>query len=149
MLNRSCVRNLLPAALLAAILLMGCAQPMQRIALTVAGRELSIEVARTETERERGLMGRKNLGQTEGMLFVFDRDEHLEFWMKNTPLPLSIAFLSAEGRILEIRDMQPFDEKTIRSRYSARYALEMNQGAFQRLGIAVGNTVAFPQGFTQ
>ena len=122
---------------------------MQRITLTVSGRELSVEVAQTETEREHGLMGRTSLGPTEGMLFVFDRDEHLEFWMKNTPLPLSIAFLSSEGRILEIRDMEPFDEKTIRSRFSARYALEMSKGAFSRLGISVGDSVAFPQGFAR
>ncbi len=94
-------------------------------------------------------MGRTRLGPEEGMIFVFDRDEHLEFWMKNTPLPLSIAFLSAEGKILEIRDMQPFDERTIRSRFSARYALEVNQGAFQKMGIAEGDLVTFPAGFAQ
>lgn len=149
MRNRALVRTLLVAAL-AVVSLGGCAQQtMAKVTLGVAGRDLSVEIARTEAEREHGLMGRTSLGPTEGMIFVFDRDEHLEFWMKNTPLPLSIAFISAEGKILEIRDMKPFDTTTIRSRFSARYALEMNQGAFQRLGISAGDNVTFPQGFAR
>ncbi len=135
------------AALL--VFLGGCAQGLERVRLTVDGRVITAEVARTEAERERGLMGRTRLGSAEGMIFIFDRDEHLEFWMKNTPLPLSIAFLSAEGKILEIRDMQPFDLRIIRSKFSSRYALEMAQGAFQRLGIAEGDVVTFPPGFSR
>lgn len=127
--------------------LTGCTHSLDRIILRSAGREITAEVARTDSEREKGLMGRSHMGPAEGMLFVFDRDEHLEFWMKNTPLPLSIAFLSAEGKILEIRDMEPFDLRTIRSRFSARYALEMNKGAFQNLGMAEGDMVSFPEGF--
>ena len=91
---------------------------------------MNVEVARTEAQREHGLMGRKDLGPRDGMIFVFDRDDHLSFWMKDTPTPLSIAFLSKEGKVLEIDDMQPFSESIIRSRFSARYALEMRQGAF-------------------
>jgi uncharacterized protein len=129
--------------------LAGCAQSLEKVQLRVAGHPVTVEVARTESQRERGLMGRTRLGPAEGMIFVFDRDEHLEFWMKNTPLPLSIAFLSSEGKILEIRDMQPFDLKTVRSRFSARYALEMNQGAFQKLGASEGDLVSFPAGFSR
>jgi hypothetical protein len=122
---------------------------LNKVILHINGREITVEVARTDSERERGLMGRTRLGLADGMLFIFDRDEHLEFWMKNTPLPLSIAFLSAEGKILEIRDMEPFDLRTVRSRFSARYALEMNKGAFQELGIEDGDTVTFPEGFSR
>ncbi|HVP18160.1 MAG TPA: DUF192 domain-containing protein [Spirochaetia bacterium] len=136
------------AAALAASLA-GCSQSLEKVQLRVGGHLITAEVARTESQREQGLMGRTRLGPSEGMIFLFDRDEHLEFWMKNTPLPLSIAFLSAEGKILEIRDMQPFDLRTVRSRLSARYALEMNQGAFQKLGIADGDLVIFPDGFTR
>jgi uncharacterized membrane protein (UPF0127 family) len=134
---------------LLSLALSACADSPEKVVLSVAGRHITAEVARTESQREHGLMGRTRLELTEGMLFIFDRDQHLEFWMKNTPLPLSIAFLSAEGKILEIRDMQPFDLTTIRSRFSARYALEMNQGAFQKLGIQEGDDVAFPQGFSR
>lgn len=148
MRSRTLLRTALFAAALGGVSLAGCAQQaLTRVTLSAAGKPIAVEVARTDAERERGLMGRTRLGQSEGMIFVFDRDEHLEFWMKDTPLPLSIAFISAEGKILEIRDMQPFDTRTIRSRLSARYALEMNQGAFQRLGIVEGDVVTFPSGF--
>jgi len=129
------------------LVLLGCATRLDRITLEASGHQISVEVAKTETERERGLMGRRSMGETEGMLFVFDRDQRMAFWMKDTPLPLSIAFLSAEGRVLEIYDMQPYSQAIIRSRLSARYALEMNKGAFGRLGIGEGDTVTFPKGF--
>jgi uncharacterized protein len=135
------------ACLLATASLLGCQTHLPRVTLRAAGKELSIEVARTEAQRERGLMGRKDIGSREGMIFVFDRDDHLTFWMKDTPTALSIAFLSAEGKVLEITDMEPFSEKTVRSRLSARYALEMRRGAFAELGIGEGTFIAFPPGF--
>ena len=149
MRNRTTLVLALTVAVCLAFFLGGCAHSLDRVILHAAGKEISAEVARTDSEREHGLMGRARLGLAEGMLFVFDRDQHLEFWMKDTPLPLSIAFLSEEGRILEIRDMQPFDVRTIRSRFYARYALEMNQGAFQKLGINVGDMMTFPQDFSR
>jgi uncharacterized protein len=138
---------LLVCATLALGLLLGCATPLERVHLRAAGQEITVEVARTNSEREHGLMGRRSLGEHEGMLFIFDRDQRLSFWMKNTPLALSIAFLSAEGKVIQIEDMQPFSETIIRSRLSARYALEMRQGAFTQLGIHEGDTVTFPAGF--
>ncbi len=135
------------AAALAAAGLAGCPASTERITLHAGGQALSVEVARTEAQREHGLMGRTDLGPRDAMLFVFDRDDHLSFWMKNTPTALSIAFLSAEGRILEIEDMEPFSEKIVRSRFSARYALEMKKGAFAALGIREGDAVSFPAGF--
>jgi uncharacterized membrane protein (UPF0127 family) len=128
----------------------GCqSSPTEKVTIRAAGQELRVEVARTEAQREHGLMGRKNLGPRDGMIFVFDRDQKLSFWMKDTPTPLSIAFLSAEGRILQIEDMEPFSEKVIQSRLSARYALEMSQGAFAALGVAEGSVVEFPAGFAE
>jgi uncharacterized membrane protein (UPF0127 family) len=128
--------------------LMGCVSAAREtITLKAAGTALTVEVARTEAEREHGLMGRTDLGPRNGMIFVFDRDDHLTFWMKDTPTPLSIAFLSPEGRVLEIADMQPFSEKIIRSRLSARYALEMRQGAFADLGVSEGDMIQLPAGF--
>jgi uncharacterized membrane protein (UPF0127 family) len=87
-------------------------------------------------------MNRKSLADGRGMLFIFDRDQILPFWMKNTLIPLSIAFISADGRILEIRDLRPLDETTVRSSRSARYALEVPQGWFSRAGIKVGDVAA-------
>ena len=124
-----------------------CQSPPQRVTLRAAGQSLTVEVARTEAQRERGLMERANLGPRDGMIFVFDRDDHLSFWMKNTPSPLSIAFLAADGKILQIEDMQPFSETIVRSRLSARYALEMRKGAFAELGISEGDKFQFPNRF--
>jgi uncharacterized protein len=135
------------AALLLAVVCAGCSAEKERVGLVAGGRALSIEVARTEAEREHGLMGRRDLGPRDGMIFVFDRDDHLSFWMKNTPTALSIAFLSSEGRVLEIADMEPFSEKIIRSRLSARYALEMRKGAFADLGVREGDVISLPPGF--
>ena len=147
--HRFALAGRLMMALVLALSFVGCAHSLDKVVLRTAGQEITAEVARTETEREHGLMGRTRLDPTEGMIFVFDMDQHLEFWMKDTPLPLSIAFISTEGKILEIQDMQPFELKTIRSRFSARYALEMNQGAFQKLGIAEGDVITFPPGFAR
>jgi uncharacterized membrane protein (UPF0127 family) len=141
-----CSRALLLASA-ALLVLSGCRTVSEKVALTVAGQALTVEVARTSAEREHGLMGRRDLGPRDGMIFVFERDDHLAFWMKNTPSALSIAFVSAEGKILQIEDMQPFSLKVIQSRLSARYALEMRQGAFAALGIKEGDVISFPAGF--
>jgi uncharacterized protein len=134
-------------AVFAAFLLGGCAPGAERAALVMNGQAVSVEVARTEAQRERGLMERRDLGPRDGMIFVFDRDDHLSFWMKNTPTPLSIAFVSIDGRVLEIADMEPFSEIIVRSRLSARYAIEMRKGAFTELGVREGDTIALPAGF--
>ena len=127
----------------------GCQSAPEKVTISAAGKALTVEVARTEAQREHGLMGRRNLGPRDGMIFVFDRDQKLSFWMKDTPTPLSIAFLSAEGKILQIEDMEPFSEKIILSRLSARYALEVRKGAFAELGVSEGAVVTFAPGFTQ
>jgi uncharacterized membrane protein (UPF0127 family) len=97
------------------------------------------EIASTPGQREQGLMYRKELKDGNGMLFVFDRDEMLSFWMKNTLVPLSIAYIAYDGRILEIHDMQSGDLTPVRSGRSARYALEVPQGWFDRAGIVPGD----------
>ena len=100
---------------------------------------ITVELAITDAERSQGLMYRENLPDGEGMLFIFERDQQLSFWMKNTLIPLSIAFISSDGRITEIRDMQPLDENPMRSTRSVRYALEVPQGWFGRVGIQPGD----------
>jgi len=97
------------------------------------------EIANSPGQREQGLMYRKELKDGNGMIFVFERDEILSFWMKNTLVPLSIAYIAYDGRILEIYDMQPGDLSSIRSSRSARYALEVPQGWFNRVGIVPGD----------
>jgi uncharacterized membrane protein (UPF0127 family) len=89
-------------------------------------------------------MWRRSLAEGEGMLFVFDRDQILSFWMKNTIIPLSIAYIAADGRILEIHDMEPRNLSPVQSGRSARYALEVNRGWFTRMGITAGDVLIFP-----
>jgi uncharacterized membrane protein (UPF0127 family) len=117
------------------------------IELKIKDKKIKAEVVRTEADKARGLMFRQKLGKNEGMLFVYEREERLPFWMKNTPIPLSIAFLDKTGMIVDIQDLVPFSLQTRVSAFPAQYALEVNQGWFQANGIAIGDSVAFPPGF--
>jgi uncharacterized membrane protein (UPF0127 family) len=109
------------------------------VTLQVARLSISAEVADTPAVMKRGLMFRDSLPADGGMLFVFGSPKRAGFWMRNTRIPLSIAYLDAEGRILEIHDMFPYDE-TLVSSYSSKvsYALEMNQGWFRRHEVTPG-----------
>jgi len=100
---------------------------------------IMVEIARSPAQREQGLMYRKEVKDGSGMIFVFERDEMLSFWMKNTLVDLSIAYIAADGRILEIHDMQSESLNPVRSSRSARYALEVPQGWFSRVGIVPGD----------
>ena len=105
---------------------------------------VQVEIADTDAERQTGLSGRTTLAEDAGMLFVFDQEQPLSFWMKDTLIPLSIAYISADGRIVDIQDMQPLDETPHPSAEPAQYALEVNQGFFTERGVAVGDTVELP-----
>lgn len=115
-----------------------------RVVIRVAGHPVRVRVSETRQELERGLMFIESLPPDEGMLFVFEREKILHFWMKNTPLPLSVAFIDRTGRIVQIERMEPLDEETVHtSRLPAIYALEMNAGWFQEHGVKVGDRVEF------
>ena len=101
------------------------------------------ELARTEEERNHGFMERKNIPDGTGMLFIFDRDQILSFWMKNTPHPLSIAYIDSRGKIRNLYDMTPFSLTPIKSTSSCRYALEVPQGWFRANNIDVGDIVSW------
>jgi len=109
--------------------------------LTINGKKITAEVASTPDERATGLMNRFSLKPDTGMLFVFERPEPLSFWMKNTFVPLSIAFIGADSRILNIEDMAPQTETTHWSKGLALYALEMRKGWFAEKGIVAGDKV--------
>ncbi len=99
------------------------------------------EIARTAEERAKGLMFRSRLDDGNGMLFIFETDQVLSFWMKNTLIPLSIAYIAYDGRIIDIKDMYPRDETSVTSSRSARYALEVPQGWFSKAGVQEGDVV--------
>jgi len=129
------------------VLPVACSPAREVMELSLGGIPFSVEVARTAAQREKGLMARKTLPPNAGMLFVFESDQRLEFWMKDTLVPLSIAFVSSAGVITEIRDMRPLSQDTIQSRMACRYALEVNQGAFVRAGVREGDVIRLPEGF--
>jgi uncharacterized membrane protein (UPF0127 family) len=118
--------------------------PLETVAIESGGTRLLVELAVTEQERNRGLMYRKTLEDGKGMLFVFEYDQKLAFWMKNTSLPLSLAYLGSDGSILQILDLVPFSLEGRSSTRSARYALEVPQGWFDRAGLKVGDRFAIP-----
>jgi hypothetical protein len=109
------------------------------------GQRISVEIADSPEERAEGLMFRSSLAEDHGMLFVFPAPQILSFWMKNTSIPLSIAYLDADGTVLEIYDMEPHSLESITSRRPALYALEVNQGTFDRLGVEPGDRLVLPE----
>ena len=104
--------------------------------------KLKAEVAADNTTRSTGLMNRFSLAPDHGMLFVFAQSEPLAFWMKNTFVPLSIAYIDSKGVIVNIVDMKPQDESTYPSAAPAMFALEMKQGWFKERGIVAGDKLA-------
>jgi uncharacterized membrane protein (UPF0127 family) len=112
------------------------------VTLSVGGKVVTAEVADEPQERATGLMFRKSLGPDSGMLFIMPEPEHASFWMKNTTLPLSVAYINQSGMILEIHDLRPLDEKPVPSAFSnIAYALEMEQGWFARNRILAGDRI--------
>jgi uncharacterized membrane protein (UPF0127 family) len=102
---------------------------------------IQAEVASTMGTRSQGLMQRKSMAQGAGMLFLFDRAAIHCMWMKDTLIPLSVAFIDERGEIVNIAEMQPLDETTHCALRPVRYALEMNQGWFKKRGIGPGTRI--------
>jgi hypothetical protein len=115
--------------------------PLPRIQINAGIHLIDAEVAASYATRAQGLMYRKQLGVNDGMLFVFPRDESLCMWMRNTYVPLSVAFMDREGVILNIEDMQPQTDEPHCAVAPARYALEMNQGWFAKRGVKAGTKI--------
>ena len=109
--------------------------------LRIGDITLTAEVAATNEQRSTGLMYRFSLAPDSGLLFVFDAPRPLSFWMRNTYVALSIAFIDAHGTILNIEDMAPRDERSTWSTGAALYALEMRKGWFAQKGIRAGARV--------
>jgi len=118
-------------------------QGLLRVPLYIKDREIWVEVAKTEADRAKGLMERTSLGKEEGMLFIFEEEGYHGFWMKNTLLPLSIAFMDREGKIVWITDMNPGTLSVHRPPKPVLYALEMNEGWFAANGIRAGDVMRF------
>lgn len=109
--------------------------------LSIGNHKLVVEIAESEQQRQVGLMNRKVLDKDHGMLFVLDRNSSVCFWMKNTLIPLSIAFVSEYGVITQIEHMLPMSTKLVCSYKEIKYGLEVNQGWFENNNIDEGMTV--------
>lgn len=108
------------------------------VELTAGMHVIQAEVAQTRSEQSAGLMHRRSMGVNEGMLFVYDTPQVRCYWMRNTVIPLTIAFADDDGTIVNLKDMQPRSEQSHCSTRPVRYALEMNQGWFQERGLKPG-----------
>lgn len=123
-----------------------CPLELPTTAVSINGHRLIVELAATPQSRRCGLSNRAALDENQGMLFVYPRSELRTFWMKNTRIPLSIAFLDDSGNIINIEIMSPNQtEKKYRSSKPALYALEVNQGWFKLHGIIAGDRVEMKQ----
>lgn len=114
------------------------AQEPATLELSAGIHRIEAEVANTQTGRMIGLMRREYLPPQRGMLFVFDADAYHCMWMKNTLIPLSVAFLDEQGKIINVEEMQPQTENNHCAARPARFALEMNAGWFRQHGIGAG-----------
>ncbi|MDD2668134.1 DUF192 domain-containing protein [Zoogloea sp.] len=115
--------------------------PMPLTELSIGMYRIEAEVAATQDHRMVGLMQRRSMPANHGMLFVFTEQQRHCMWMRNTLLPLSVAFLDEQGRILNVEDMQPQTEDNHCAAKPARFALEMNLGWFKQKGLAAGTKI--------
>lgn len=115
---------------------------LRRVKLTAGMYQIDTQLAMTPQQREVGLMFRKEMPQAEGMLFIFEQPATQCFWMKNTILPLTAAFVADDGRIVNLADMKPQTEDSHCSEEPVRYVLEMNQGWFVKKNLKKGNKLA-------
>lgn len=110
--------------------------------LSIGGKSIRAEIADEENERSTGLMFRKSLAPDSGMLFVMEQTAPVAFWMRNTELPLTIAYIAPNGMIMELHDLKPRDETPVPSRFpQIAFALEMPQGWFEKNNIWPGERV--------
>ncbi|MBK5204460.1 MAG: DUF192 domain-containing protein [Polaromonas sp.] len=117
---------------------------LQRIKLSAGMHLIDAQVALTPEQRQIGLMFRKNMPKQEGMIFVFEQATQQCFWMKNTLLPLTAAFIADDGTIVNLADMKPLTTDSHCSAQPVRYVLEMNQGWFAKKGIKAGSKLGGP-----
>jgi len=139
------LRSLVAAATLLVAVTAATAQPqldLPRVPITAGMYRIDAQVASTPQQRQVGLMFRENLPQQEGMLFVFEQPAVQCFWMKNTLVPLTAAFVADDGRIVNLADMQPQTTDSHCSEAPVRYVLEMNQGWFAKKGLRKGAKLA-------
>lgn len=142
LLRRTLIASIISAMLLSAgTTLAQSPAKFKTIPLNIGIHVIQAEVAATAYQRQQGLMYRERMGANEGMVFLFPSPSGVCMWMKNTPLPLSAAFIDDQGEIINIEDMQPQTTDSHCGKKPVRYVLEMNQGWFKQKNIKPGTKI--------
>jgi uncharacterized membrane protein (UPF0127 family) len=138
----------LASAAIAAIVFAGCGEEQKPkeirtfadyFPMSIGGKPVRLQLAVQEHEQQRGLMERQSLGADDGMIFLYTKPQQMSFWMRNTLIPLDVAFFDSKGVLREVRTMYPRDERTVSSAgHDLQFAVEMNQGWFRSHGVGVG-----------
>lgn len=118
---------------------------LRTVQMQIGNRLFTLEVAENDDDRARGLMHREWMPADHGMIFVFDREQRMGFWMKNTLIPLDILYVSETGRVVTIAQMKPLDLNPAPSRAPAKYAIELNAGTAKEVGVEVGDVIKIPE----
>ena len=140
-----------PCSILAALVTVSlwpqtaCSSDARSVNIEAGGHILEVEIADTQELRAKGLMNRRHLDENAGMLFVFEKETRPSFWMKNTSIPLSIAFIASDGTIRQIEDLQPHSLDTVESMRTVSFALEVNRGWFAARNLHPGDRVTIPE----
>ena len=149
--DRTAIRWWLVMAYLA-VSLAGCKEQtnssLPAVSVPIGKRTFILEVATGGAARQRGLMMRDSMPADHGMVFCFAQEQELQFWMRNTRIPLDILYVNGSGRIVSIRQLKPYDETSVPSDGLARFAIELNQGAAAEVGIKAGDLLILPTAIT-
>ncbi|AIJ30011.1 DUF192 domain-containing protein [Borreliella valaisiana] len=111
--------------------------------IVINGVKFFVKIASNEFDRAKGYMDTEKVEYGKGMLFIFKKEQHLSFWMENTPLMLEIAYIDSSGIIKEVYDLEPYSRVNVNSLYKAKYALELPRGSFSKFKIKIGDKVHF------
>jgi len=143
-------RNIGLSLLIPLLLLAGCdSQPSSGLAtvnMRLGSKSFTLEVADSEVTRMYGLMRRDSMPSDHGMIFVFNREAPLGFWMKDTRIPLDIIYIDAAGKVVSVKQMKPYDQNATPSEGPAQYAIELNKGAAKSAGVEAGMVLQLPSG---
>ena len=116
-----------------------------QVLMNLGGGQFKLEIADTPEKQKIGLMERRFMPANEGMIFVFPNEQPRAFYMRDTYIPLDIIYLSADGRIISIKQMKPLDETSVPSDGPCKYAIELNAGTAQKMGLKVGDVLTIPE----
>ncbi|WP_024654922.1 DUF192 domain-containing protein [Borrelia hispanica] len=129
--------------LFALICCVSCVRHIYDKEIIINDTKFFVTLAIDEVTRAKGYMGTRHIDINNGMLFIFNKEKNLSFWMRDTSIPLEIAYINAAGIIKEIYSLIPFSEVSVNSKYKVKYALEVPEGTFSKFKIKVGDRVKF------